>query len=604
MADLGSVTAHQRHAATAAATAFQHWQSRYGGRMSAVGERLLRARGQAGMTRLDRPWRRPGAVAYALRRLPGLLRPPVSVDEPAAGSLTVLRDLPVALRDGTILRVNVVLPLGDGRFPVLMSAHPYGKDNLPRRRGRGWKVSVQYRVLRQTSPVRFSSLTGWEAPDPAWWAAQGYAVVNCDLRGAGTSGGEAALLSDQEGGDVRDLIQWAAAQPWSTGNVGLLGVSYLAISQWKAAALHPPGLKAICPWEGFTDAYRDLLRPGGIREDGFARLWRRGLRQVRQRYQLTEQQRSHPLRDGFWRALVPALDRITVPVLICGSFSDNNLHSRGSIRGWERVSSTERFLYTHRSGKWATFYAPGARAVQLRFFDRYLRGRDVPAPPRVRLEIRESRDAIASVREEDSWPLQRTGWTPLYLTAAGLAATPPPVAGQITFDMRTHGACWEWPVTADTELTGPMALRLWVAADGADDLDLYAGVEKWRGTSYVPFEGSYGFGRDRVTTGWLKASLRALDVGSSRPFEPVPAFSRRERLAAGQVVQVDMALGPSATLFRVGETLRLVVAGRWLWPRNPLTGQFPAAYQKGPGGSCTVHWGPGRQARLLVPVIP
>ena len=543
-------------------------------------------------------------MAYALRRLPGLLRPPVSVDEPPAGSLTVLRDLPVTVRDGTILRVNVALPPGGGQFPVLMSAHPYGKDNLPRRRGRGWQVSVQYRVLRQTGPVRFSSLTGWEAPDPAWWTAQGYAVVNCDLRGAGTSGGEAALLSDQEGEDVHDLIQWAAAQPWSTGDVGLLGVSYLAISQWKAAALQPPALKAICPWEGFTDAYRDLLRPGGIREDGFVRLWSRGLRQVRQRYQLTEQQRSHPLRDGFWRGLVPDLDQITVPALICGSFSDNNLHSRGSIRGWERVSSTGRFLYTHRSGKWATFYAAEARAVQLRFFDRYLRGRDVPAPPRVRLEIRESRDAIVSVREEDSWPLRRTEWTPLYLTAAGLAATPPPAAGQITFDTRTHGACWEWPVTADTELTGPMALRLWVAADGADDLDLYAGVEKWRGARYIPFEGSYGFGRDRVTTGWLKASLRQLDAGSSRPFEPVPAFSHRQPLAAGQVVQVDLALGPSATLYRAGETLRLVVAGRWLWPRNPLTGQFPAAYQQGPGGRCTVHWSPGRQARLLVPVIP
>jgi uncharacterized protein len=58
-----------------------------------------------------------------------------------------------------------------------MSAHPYGKDNLPTRRGRRWRVSAQYRILRQTSRVRFSSLTGWEAPDPAWWAVQGYAVA-------------------------------------------------------------------------------------------------------------------------------------------------------------------------------------------------------------------------------------------------------------------------------------------------------------------------------------------------------------------------------------------------------------------------------------------
>jgi predicted acyl esterase len=558
----------------------------------------------ASRTRLDRPWRRPGALRYALGRLPGLLRPPVQVYEPPAGSVSVLRNLPVVVRDGTTLRVNVVRPAGAGRFPVLLSAHPYGKDNLPARRGRGYRVSVQYRILRQTGPVRFSTLTGWEAPDPAWWAGQGYAVVNCDLRGAGTSEGTASLLSDQEGEDVHDLIEWAAAQPWGTGAVGLLGVSYLAISQWKAAALRPPSLRAIGPWEGFTDAYRDLFRPGGIREDGFTRLWSLGLRGVRQRYRLTDEQRRHPLRDEWWRALAPALPGSTVPALICGSFSDNNLHSRGSFRGWAHISSTDRFLYTHRSGKWATFYSAEARAAQLRFFDRYLRGRDVPAPPRIRLEVRERRDVIASVRDEDGWPLDRTQWTPLYLTEAGLAATPPTAAGQISFDMRAQGACWEWTVPADTELTGPMALRLWVAAHGADDVDLFAGVEKWRGSRYVPFEGSYGFGRDRIATGWLRVSLRALDEAASRPYEPVPACTSRQPLAPGQVVRADIALGPSATLFRAGETLRLVVAGRWLWPRNPLTGQFPAAYQKGPAGRCALHWGPGQQARLLVPVIP
>jgi predicted acyl esterase len=510
----------------------------------------------------------------------------------------------VTVRDGTTLRVNVVLPAGEGRFPVLMSAHPYGKDNLPRRRGRVYQVSVLYRILRQTGPVRFSVLTGWEAPDPAWWAAQGYAVVSCDLRGAGTSEGSAGLMSDQEGEDVYDLIEWAATQPWSTGAVGLLGVSYLAISQWKAAALQPPSLKAICPWEGFTDAYRDLMYPGGIREDGFVRLWTRSLRHVQQRYHLDEQQRRHPLRDEWWRALVPALENITVPALICGSFSDNNLHTRGCFRAWERISSTDRFLYTHRSGKWATFYSAEPRAAQLRFFDRYLRGRDVPAPPPVRLEVRESRDVIASVREEDSWPLDRTEWKPLYLTDAGLASAPPSTAGHISFGMRSRGACWDWTIPTDTEITGPMALQLWVEAHGADDIDLFAGVEKWCGRSYVPFEGSYGFGRDRVTTGWLKASLRALDEEHSRPFDPVPAFTHRQPLAPGQVVQADIALGPSATFFKAGETLRLVVAGRWLWPRNPLTGQFPAAYQKGPKGRCSLHWGPQHPAHLLIPNIP
>jgi hypothetical protein len=528
----------------------------------------------------------------------------VIVSEPDPGTVQVLRDLPVTTRDGTVLRVNVVLPPGNGPFPVLMSAHPYGKDDLPHRLGRGWQVSIQFRMLRQTSPVRVSSLTGWEAPDPAWWAAQGYAAASCDLRGAGTSQGQADLMSGQEGEDVYDLIEWAAAQSWCTGAVGLTGVSYLAISQWKAAALSPPHLKAICPWEGFTDAYRDMAYPGGIAESGFTRMWALSLRRVRQRDRFRAQQQRHPLRDDWWRSLVPALEKITVPALVCGSFSDNNLHSRGSIRGWERITSAEKFLYTHRDGKWAAFYSDPARAAQLQFFDRYLRGHDGSAPPRVRLEIRESRDVIASVRDEDSWPLQRTQWTPLYLGEAGLAAEAPATAGQISFSTRSQGACWDWTIPADMEISGPMALRLFAEVGGTDDVDLFAGVEKWRGGAFVPFEGSYGFGHDRVTTGWLKASLRALDQQQSRPFEPVPAGTRREPLEPGQVVQADIALGPSATLFRAGETLRLVVAGRWLWPGNLLTGQFPAAYRKGPAGRCTLHWGPQHQARVLLPVVP
>lgn len=553
----------------------------------------------------DRPWRRPGAARYAVERVRGILRPPVQVYEPAPGSVITEHDATIALRDATVLRANVYRPLGDGPFPVLVCAHPYGKDKLPKkRRWGGYSYSFQYHALRQSGPIRFSTLTSWEAPDPAWWTAQGYVVVNCDLRGAGTSDGVGDILSVQEGQDVYDVVEWAAAQPWSTGAVGMIGVSYLAISQYEGAAQRPPHLRAIVPWEGMTDPYRDLLRPGGIQEKGFVKLWSAGLRSNRLTYSLAKQSAEHRLRDYYWESVAADLSKIEVPALICASFSDNNLHSRGSFRAFQQIGSTDKHAYTHRSGKWATVYSEQARRTQLAFVDRHLRGTGATELAPVRLEVRESRDVISAVRDETSWPLASTQWTPLHLSADGLCAQPAGTNGCISFDTRKGGARWGWAVPADIEITGPMALRVYVEMAGSDDVDLYVGVEKWRGTEYVPFEGSYGFGRDRVATGWMRASMRALDQQASRPQDPIPTYARRDPLGPGQIVQVDIPLGPSATLFRAGERLRLVVAGRWLWPRNPLTGQFPAAYEKGPHGTCTLHWGPDNPAQLLVPVIP
>jgi putative CocE/NonD family hydrolase len=343
--------------------------------------------------------------------------------------------------------------------------------------------------------------------------------------------------------------------------------------------------------------------PGGIREIGFARLWSRNVyRTSRQAYALLQVQDEHPLRDDVWRALVPDLSAINVPMLVCGSFSDNNLHSRGSMRAFTRSGSTHARLYTHRGGKWATFYSEAALAEQLKFFRAVLDG--TPDSRSVRLEVREDRDTVTAVREECDWPLARTRWRPLYLGPAGvLAAEAPATAGSIAFQAHSRAAAFSATVPADIELTGPMVARLWVELDGCDDANLFVGVEKWRRGKFVEFEGAYGYGRDRVATGWQRVALRALDPELSRPWEPVPTCTEPRPVRAGEVVAVDVELGPSATLFRAGEQLRLVIAGRWLWPRNPLTGQFPSYYPNSPRGRVILHWGPGYDAQLLVPEI-
>jgi predicted acyl esterase len=108
---------------------------------------------------LDHPWRRPGAIAYARTRIPAALRPPVTV-YPMPADVTKDADVPVRMRDGVTLRLNLFRPAGEGPFPVIMSAHPYGKDSVP--------------TMKRGSPrprlVGPAGICGDQPGYPRWWA--------------------------------------------------------------------------------------------------------------------------------------------------------------------------------------------------------------------------------------------------------------------------------------------------------------------------------------------------------------------------------------------------------------------------------------------------
>lgn len=553
---------------------------------------------------LDRPWRRPGALAYARTRIRAALRPPVTVYTMPA-DVAKDEDVPVRMRDGVTLRLNLFRPAGEGPFPVIMSAHPYGKDGVPKfKRGR-WSLNPQFRIMNQPEPLRISDQTSWEAPDPVWWARQGYAVINLDTRGGGHSEGRGDLLSDLEADDISQVIAWAAAQPWSAGRVGMLGVSYLALSQYKVAALNPPALKAICPWEGFTDAYSDLFTPGGVTENGFARIWLfLTSRAARLNTDVAAERRRHPLRDAWWEAITPDLPKIKVPMLACTSFSDGNLHSTGSMRAFQHAGSSDRHAYAHRGAKWATFYGEEARQAQLAFFDRHLRGQDARPLPPMRLEIRDRRDHIVEVRDEQEWPLERTDWRQLHLADGAILSEREAGDGSITFDLRRNAAAFTYRFDQDTEVSGPMTLRLHVAATGARDPRLFAGVEKWSHGAPVPFNGSYGYGRDLVAQGRLRLALRAIDTERSTPHQPEHTFSTLQPVRDNEMVEALIPLSSSATLFHAGDSLRLLIAGRYLQPRNPFYGHFPTHYEPSAHGKATISWTPGHPSSLEIPVIP
>ena len=476
------------------------------------------------------------------------------------------------MRDGIALCANVFKPNTEGTFPVVLSATPYSKDKLPDRIGM---------FLMKLSGVRFGHLdcsrwTGFESPDPKFWTDAGYAVVQFDVRGMHKSQGRAGALTDDDAQDFAEVIEWCSRQPWSSGAVGLCGVSYLAMSQWRVAALRPPALKAIIPWEGLTDMLRELGYQDGVRESLFVWFWwkmrmRRGHnKSFPMKEDFLKERDARPLDDEWWSSKRAKLDRIVVPALVCASWSDHGLHTRGSLLGFERIASQQKWLFTHGRRKWETFYGNEARTIQLRFFDHFLKGLDNgwQDTPRVRLEVRSSQTK-ASIRGESDWPLRTVSYVPMYLDAStsGMHLEKPTIGHSVKYATSLYRspdrASFRYRFPSSMELTGSMTLKLWVSSSEGTDLDLFVKLRKFDGKGKeVFFYGYNGFDRDGVAKGWLRASHRELDPQRSRLGLPWHTHRTQQFVQPGEVIPVEIEVLASSTFFEAGSTLQLDVLGK------------------------------------------
>jgi alpha/beta superfamily hydrolase len=269
--------------------------------------------------------------------------------------------------DGIILAADVFRPAGRAPAPVIMSMGPYGKGIHFRDSHRpAWDqlTAGHPEILHASSGEHMV----WEVVDPGQWVPDGYAVVRVDSRGAGRSGGYLDCFSPQETSDFYQAIEWAAAQPWSSGKVGLCGISYYAMSQWLVAALQPPHLAAIIIWEGAQDFYRDVTHHGGILSNVFPDFWYvgsvvrnqhgqgpRGLpdrgagglaagpqtlpeeQLAAQRADLPADIRTHASDDGYYHARTADLSRVTVPLLSAANWAGFGLHARGNFSGYSHA---------------------------------------------------------------------------------------------------------------------------------------------------------------------------------------------------------------------------------------------------------------------------
>src|SRR6266568_1774403 len=345
-------------------------------------------------------------------------------------AVVVEKDVDVPMRDGVRLKADVFRPQDAGKFPAILNLGPYQKD-------KPW-------VVPDTLEEPPNEWMNWETINPKWWVPRGYAAIRVDSRGTGKSPGQYEPWSLAEAVDFYDAIEWAAAQPWCNGNVGLLGISYFAINQWFVANLRPPSLKALIPWEGFADLYRDALFHGGILSlfmtnwytaHMLHHLLGRASREVADGWHINTLHfwLHNSLDSGAFRGSQAQWDKIDVPMFSVGNWSGMGLHLRGNTEAFMRAATPHKKLRIHLGSHVHPFYTEDGRRDQIRFFDYWLKGVDngVMKEPPVKLAIRKGGNAF-EWRSEHEWPLARTRWTKFYLDLSQPAEDRAGVTGALT----------------------------------------------------------------------------------------------------------------------------------------------------------------------------
>jgi uncharacterized protein len=565
-------------------------------------------------------------------------------------------DAPIEMGDGIVLHADVFRPVADGKYPVILSYGPYAKG-LSFQEGYKGNWARLTKAAPEVLAGSSNKYQNWELVDPEKWVPDGYVIIRADSRGAGRSPGFLDVWSPRETRDLYHCIEWAGTQSWSSGKVGINGISYYAMNQWNVGALKPPHLAALCIWEGSSDYFRELCRHGGILSD-FFRSWhprqvgsvQYGVGSRGAKSAVTGEPVAGPdtlppselakncadspgeakrrrLLDDYHATRTAVFEEINVPLLSAANWGGMGLHTRGNFEGFLRAGSKQKWLEAHGDTHFTHFYSHYGETLQKRFFGHFLKGEDTgwSKQPRVSLNVRHPHETFV-LRAENEWPLARTQWTKYFLHPEGLALSPQaPAANAATaaldYDTSGDGLTFRMPPLAESlEITGPVAAKLWLSSP-TRDADIFLALRLFDPDGKeITFIGSND-PRVPVGLGWLRASQRKRDPQRSSPYRPWHTHDEEWPLTPGEPVELDIEIWPTSIVVPPGYRLALTVRGKdyevdgtdIALPNAPypMRGVGPFLHIDPDDRPAdvfatlnTLHFAAGRQPYLLLPIIP
>jgi predicted acyl esterase len=537
----------------------------------------------------------------------------------------------IPMRDGVTLLADIHRPATPGRYPVLVAASPYPRQ-----------------IQDLGAPMGFI-----EAGASDFFVPRGYVHVIANIRGSGGSGGTFGFFDGQERRDMHDLVEWAAQQPWSDGNVGMVGISYFAMTQMEAAVERPPHLEAIMPIAGTFDLYDSAAHHGlvstsfitpflsiiGMTSGHTNKLWRSKLLDAARSVLKTpaihkkfadfngeaamtgirtllklhhdphpwdDLWRSvvveHPLRDAWWddRNLLPLLDRVEVPVYLGCDWQNVPLHLPSTFPAFQRLTNSKHVRVAMLGEHGLAWPWESLHVEALAWFDHWLKGQDtgVLEGPRFRYVL----PGDEGWRTADTWPVPGVIHRSLALRPDATLGEDEGQSGSRT--LMALGAGFNRVQTSETD---PSSSLVWESEPLARDLDVVGGIELQLNavstaadTAWIAILQDVDAGRivTDVTAGYLRAGLREVDEAASRPGTPDLPCRTFEAVPIGKPQHYRIPLVANARRFQACHRVRLFLTSDDQDPNMPALLTFRHASV---GTSClnTVR----SSSRLVLPVV-